>query len=104
MVYADDLIAFKVVPGSTTTENALASFDTVQLELHAWGAANQVTFDSGKESKHVLSRADPFGEDFKLLGVIFDCRLNMDVAVQTMFGGRYIFSFDPRSCLIQRTL
>ena len=47
--------------------------ENVQQELHRWGAANQVSFDADKESKHVLSRSEPFGADFKLLGVVFDC-------------------------------
>ena len=86
MVFADDLNAFKVVPSRTTLTNALASIDLVQQELHKWGDANQVTFDPAKESKHVLSRSEPFGEDFKLLGVVFDNRLDMDVAVKTLAG------------------
>jgi hypothetical protein len=85
-VFADDLNAFKIVPSTTTLANAMASIDLVQQELHKWGAANQVTFDPAKESKHVLSRVEPYGEDFKLLGVVFDCRLNMDVAVQALAG------------------
>ena len=56
--------------------------DKCQVELHAWGSANQVSFDPTKESKHVVSRKDPCGDNFKLLGVVFDCRLLMDVAIQ----------------------
>jgi hypothetical protein len=78
IVYADDLNAFKIVPSSTTLESAQGSMDLVQHELHKWGAANQVIFDSAKESKHFLFRSEPFGEDFELLGVVFDNRLNMD--------------------------
>jgi hypothetical protein len=86
VIFADELNAFKVVPNSITSANALASIDLVQQELHTWGAANQVTFDPAKESKHVLSLSEPFGDDFKLLGVIFDNRLDMDVAVKTLAG------------------
>ena len=86
MVYADDLNAYKVVPASTSMESAMKSLDNVQQELHRWGAANQVTFDPSKESRHVLSRSEPFGDDFKLLGVIFDSRLDMDAAVRTLAG------------------
>ena len=49
--------------------------DTCQTELHAWGRANCVIFDAGKESKHVLSRRDPRGDPFDLLGIRFDCKL-----------------------------
>ena len=64
----------------------MSPLDKVQHELHTWGLANQVTFDAGKESRHVLSRTEPYGDDFKLLGVVFDNKLNMDVAVRTLAG------------------
>ena len=81
VIYADDLNAFKILPSSTPNDAALKAIDNVQNELHQWGAANQVCFDANKESKHVLSLTDPFGPDFKLLGVIFDCGLEMTNAV-----------------------
>ena len=86
VIYADDLNAYKVVPSTTTAENAMMSIDKVQDELHHWGAANQVTFDSSKESKHILSRTCPHGDDFKLLGVIFDCKLDMMSAISSLVG------------------
>ena len=84
VVYADDLNAYKIVPSATTLESSIKSMDNVQAELHSWGAANQVSFDPSKESKHVLSRTDPHGPNFKLLGVIFDCRLFMDDAMRAV--------------------
>ena len=86
IVYADDLNAYKIVPADTSEEVGLVSLGKVQVELHTWGAANQVTFDPKKESKHILSRSMPFGDDFKLLGVTFDCRLEMEVAVRALVG------------------
>ena len=71
VVFADDLNAYKVVSSSTTLDLAMESLGNVQKELHRWGAANQVSFDPGKESKHVLPRSDSYGQDFKLLGVVF---------------------------------
>ena len=52
-----------------------------QLELHKWGAANQVAFDAEKESQHILSLSQPEGSEFKLLGVLFDTELSMAHAV-----------------------
>ena len=52
-----------------------------QEELHAWRAANQVAFDAGKESRHILSFSESLGDGFKLLGVSFDEELTMDEAV-----------------------
>ena len=86
IVYADDLNAYKIVPAATSEEVAMVSLGRVQEELHTWGSANQVTFDPKKESKHILSRTMPFGDDFKLLGVTFDCRLKMEVAVRALVG------------------
>ena len=86
MVYADDLNAYKIVPGSISAEHGIKTMELAQAELHGWGDANQVSFDDTKESKHILSRTDPHGADFKLLGVIFDCRLQMDVAISTLVG------------------
>ena len=85
-IYADDLNAYKIVKSDTNVEQALTLIDNVQKELHMWGAANRVTFDPSKESKHILSRTDPFGPDFRLLGVSFDCRMDMEGAVHTLVG------------------
>ena len=38
-------------------------------------AGNQVVFEAARESFHVVSRTEPEGEDFKFLGVDFDCKL-----------------------------
>jgi hypothetical protein len=86
VVYAEDLNAYRVVPSTTSVEDATKSMDLVQEELHKWGDANQVVFDAAKESKHILSRTDPFGQDFKLLGIVFDCKLEMESAVRTLVG------------------
>jgi hypothetical protein len=86
VIFADDLNAYRIVPSSTGVDSAMKSMECVQAELHRWGNANQVTFDSGKESKHILSRTDPHGQDFKLLGVMFDCKLDMGSAVSSLVG------------------
>ena len=43
---------------------------------------NQVSFDPAKESAHIVSHAQPYGDPFKLLGICFDCKLRMDLAVR----------------------
>ena len=45
--------------------------------LCRWGAANRVLFDPGKENFHGIHRTRAFGDDFKILGVLFDCQLTM---------------------------
>ena len=52
-----------------------------QEKLHEWGRANQVEFEPKKETVSIVSRHDPFGPDFKLLGVVFDTSLTMESAV-----------------------
>ena len=52
--------------------------------LNKWGTANQVAFDAGKESQHILSLSDPEGSVFKLLGVPFDTELSMGQAVSEL--------------------
>jgi len=55
-----------------------------QHELHAWGGANQVSFDPAKEHSLILNRQKPHGGSFKLLGVGFDCKLGMSDAVHDL--------------------
>ena len=52
----------------------------VQNEIHRWGSASEITFETAKESFHVLSRFDSHGSSFKLLGVQFDLQLCMHEA------------------------
>ena len=55
--------------------------DPCQHESHSWGNANHVTFDAGKESKHILKTEDAAGATLKLLGILFDDSLSMEKAV-----------------------
>ena len=81
IVFADDLNAFRIFSGSAPNHQILKCAESCQKELHTWGRANQVTFDPGKESMHVVSRTEPEGHNFKLLGINFDCSLDMSDAV-----------------------
>ena len=84
MVFADDLNAYREEPLTTENEVALGKARQCQTALHARGRANQVSFDATKESFHVLSKQEPEGESFKLLGVPFDCELKMVAAVNEL--------------------
>ena len=81
VVYADDLNAYRVFPSDTDNAFIKACIGNCQQELHKWGLANQVAFDAGKESQHVISVSDPSGENFKMLGVSFDPELSMADAI-----------------------
>ena len=62
--------------------HALHDLQEVQRELHKWGAANRVIFDPSKESFHLLHFRFQHGDDFKLLGVVFDTQLLMHRAAR----------------------
>ena len=82
-VYADDLNAFKSFPRGSSPQMISAKLRQCQSSVHRWGRANQVLFDGSKESFHIIHRLHAVGEDFKLLGVVFDCKLSMHSAVRT---------------------
>ena len=81
-VFADDFNAWKTF--RPREKGVLAHQHKAQHELHEWGRANQVLFDPSKESFHVLHRAFFSGEDFKILGVLFDPQLLMHAASRTV--------------------
>ena len=77
IVFADDLNAFREFPLATPNSDLFTQAKECQNKLHEWGRASQVAFDPLKESMHVVSHHCPEGSDFKILGVQFDCRLQM---------------------------
>ena len=81
-MYADDINAFKAFNNGLDNDAIMEELLEVQRELHLWGAANRVVFDAGKEHHIILSRTDPLGDDFRLLGIEFDCKLLMNVAIR----------------------
>ena len=84
IVYADDLNGFKAFPRNTPNKEVLTEVARCKEELQRWGQANSVTFDSGKESAHVLCKDTPEGEELKALGILFDGKLTMTSTVKEM--------------------
>ncbi len=80
VVFADDFNAWKRFVGGTSMADILSECSGCQRSLHEWGRANSVKFDAGKESFHVLHRSRAHGDEFLLLGVLFDCELRMKSA------------------------
>ena len=80
-VFADDLNCWKAFLLARLSpaphDAALEELRGAQLELHLWGEANQVFFDAGKESFHILHRRLFYGDNFKVLGCVFDPQLRM---------------------------
>ena len=83
-MYADDSNAYRIFPSATPNDVIKTSLNACQCELHRWGTANQVAFDAGKESHHILSLSDPSGSLFNLLGVPFDPQLSMADAISEL--------------------
>ena len=81
ILYADDLNTFKGFPSSTPNLRILSELADAQSKLHSWGRANQISFDPSKESIHILSRTNPYGDAFTILGITFDCKLLMNQTI-----------------------
>ena len=81
VVYADDLNCFRRYKSHLSNEIILEELREAQVALHKWGAANQIVFDAGKEEYMVMARTGGEGDAMKLLGVKFDNRLSMSLAV-----------------------
>ena len=80
-MYADDLNAYREFDNSVSNDFILVQNRRCQFELHEWRKANAVTFEPSKESFHILSHTQSYGNSFRLLGITLDVRLNMDEAV-----------------------
>ena len=83
LVFADDLNAHKSFATTVANDQVLAEGRRCQEKLHTWGRANQVCFDSSKESFHVLARTKGQGGNWEQLGVTFDTELTMEDAVRS---------------------
>ena len=83
-VFVDDLNCHRASANRFSNDAICSELRLCQKSLHLWGSANQVLFDPSKESFHVLHRQIPFGDSFKLLGVIFDTKLLMHEAAHAI--------------------
>ena len=81
-IFADDLNAEIQRSSSKNEESILQELREIQTRIHHWGMQNQVTFDAGKEFFQIIHPTHPYGNDFKLLGSLIDCRLTMQPCVE----------------------
>ena len=82
IVFAKDLNAYKAFEFNASNEDLFVELRNCKSEVHAWGRADQVSFDAIKESMHILALSGGVIPNFKLLGVQFDAALNMKDAVR----------------------
>ena len=80
--FADDLTAYRYFKRSTPNDVILDDLKACQVATHNWGVQTRVSFDTSKEYFCILDRQDPFGDVFKLLGVLIDPKLSMAQEVQ----------------------
>ena len=55
-MYADDLNGYKAYPTTVKNEVLYKEGRNCQDKLHTWSRANQIYFDTKKESFHILGR------------------------------------------------
>ena len=97
-LFADDLNAFRNFSGGTDHEVIFDALGDCQEKLHTWGAANQVLFDTSKERFVVIHPVKNSGDNFKILGVLFDTQLKMEkMACEMVVQGHGRISMSLRS-------
>ena len=80
-MFADDLNMYKQYPRETCNDDVKSDLEKTKQHVHGWGKRNRVTFDPAKEGFAILHPLSGEGDDFKLLGCLFDVKLQMQKAV-----------------------
>jgi len=80
-MFADDLSVFQKFDKSESNEELSRVMHVCRAGVHKWGKVNRVAFDPGKEHVVVIHPISGFGDPFKFLGCLFDCKLIMDHAI-----------------------
>ena len=81
-LFADDLTSHATVSNNIDNEDCLFVLANLQDSIHRWGRKEQITFDRDKESCHIISKTCPHGDPFKLLGISFDMKLQMNICIR----------------------
>ena len=80
VICADDCNAFRLFVRQMSNNDVYDSLLNCQASLHAWGHANRVEFDAGKEDTMIISTVCAAGGPGKLFGIEFDNKLVMSIA------------------------
>jgi len=83
-LFADDLTGMTSADQGKSDRLLLDELEEMQKRTHRWGRKNQVEFDPGKEHLVILHPRRGIGEDFKLLGTLFDCKLTMQPCLEKL--------------------
>ena len=84
--FADDLNVFQTFNKETDNGEILRVMHVCRDRVHRWGRLNRVAFDATKEHLAIIHPLLGEGDDFKLLGCQFDCKLIMRQAVENILG------------------
>ena len=82
--FADDLNVFQEFDRLVPERRIVHKLHECRDEVHAWGQRNRVEFDAGKEHFVILHPTSGVGDDFKLLGLVFDHKLRMNSGVEAI--------------------
>ena len=96
--FADDLNIFQGFKKSTSNAEILRRMHICRHRVHTWGRRNRVAFDAGKEHLLIIHPLLGEGDDFKLLGCLFDAKLTMKTAIE-----RILLQIRPKIVAILRT-
>ena len=96
--FADDLSVFQAFDRHEENNVLIRRLGICRERVHKWGRLNRVAFDATKEHLAILHPYSGEGDDFKLLGCMFDCKLTMRQAIE-----RIMSQVRPKILAILRT-
>jgi len=81
-LFADDLTVFQKFAKTESNEQIHRHMHLCRTRVHKWGRVNRVAFDPSKEHVVVIHPTLGEGDPFKLLGLLIDHKLIMDVGIE----------------------
>jgi len=85
-VIADDLNIFNKFPHTSSPTCIWNDLERTREKIHEWGHQNRVILEASKEFMTILHPGTRESANFKLLGCLFDVRLNMEAAIDAIVG------------------
>jgi hypothetical protein len=82
--FADDLNVFQEFDRLKDGGQVFETLEKCRQSVHQWGKKNRVLFDAGKEHLAILHPLHADGDAFKLLGLLTDCKLVMNLVIEEM--------------------
>ena len=82
--FADDLSVFQEFDNRTSGDEVFSTLRKCRHEVHEWGQTNRVMFDADKEHLILIHPIHAQGDPFKLIGLLTDCKLTMNYAIDAM--------------------